>query len=513
MAEVLLIEPMYSEGQQGSKLLRRGAVFTSGSSLYTREPIAAEYIAGYLRFRGVSADAVQQTQQGNGQLLELIDAERPRIVGVSVHSTHILPDVMDLLDGIKAGFPNVVTVCGGAHPTGSPEMAAERSVDYVIVGEGEEATYLLYRAVAGGRDPKGESIPGLAYRDAKGGVHSLPARRFDFTQRFRPVRKAEILERVKSAPLSYPAPDGQRGAAQVAYSRGCPHVCSFCISPKVFPGRVIWRDPDDVVEELRELKGEYGTNFVFFNDLTFNHDPRKARELSERLIEAKLGISWFAYTDTNLGEGLARTMAEAGCTRIGVGAESLSDETLKEIKPQQDVAKIRRTLELADRYGILTRVYFMIGAPGETEEDLTAMAEAMRSLPIDQPRIGFMVPLPGTDFHERTKGMLVTDDARKFTGDYPVIGNPDIAPERYLELRDSMFRGYHNSDEYLEHVRAKCASHPHLSHSFAYFLSHLRERGVLGDQSYSKAVAMGFGEVRRTGNGNAAGGRLDRLRS
>ena len=488
MVDVLIIEPMYAEVDAGETLIRKEAVFTSGSPVYLREPIAAEYIAGYLNFKGISANIIQQTSTDNNQVFDKITEEKPKILGISIHSTHMVPDALTLVNEIKDKFQDLIIVCGGGHVTGSPEMIKEKNIDYAVIGEGEEALYKLSLLILKDNGTKKENIEGLIYKDLENNVHKVPPKRFDFTQKFLPIRQRDILERVKSAPLSYPTPLEQKGVAQVAYSRGCCYHCEFCVSPIVFPGKVIWRDPDDVVKELEGLKKEFKTNFVFFNDLTFNHSIKKAEALCNRLIEADLGINWFAYTNVHLKESLVKKMAVAGCTRIGMRAESLTDTILKNMKPQQHFANIRNSLELTNKYGILTRVYFMLGSPEETKENLSETLQIMKTLPIDQPRLAFITSFPGTKFYEETKDKLTTNDLRMFSGDSPVVRNPNISPAEYINIRDEMLKSYYSSDEYFSHVMGKIKDHPHLNRSFDYFFKYLLDKKIIEDKTYSRAV-------------------------
>src|SRR6185369_11876205 len=124
MADVLLIDPMYSNREHGT-FVRETADFYSGSPVFVREPIAIESIAGYLRAHAIRADVIHQTTSTDEDVLALIGAERPQILGVSVHSTHMWPRILEFLEKCKRMFPEMVIVCGGNHPSRVPEIVAE----------------------------------------------------------------------------------------------------------------------------------------------------------------------------------------------------------------------------------------------------------------------------------------------------------------------------------------------------------------------------------------------------
>ena len=125
---------MYSHKEK-DLMIRHSADFYSGSPVVIREPIAAEYIAGYLKSKGISCDVIQQTTDKDEEILHYIEKIKPKILGVSVHSTHIFPRVLKFLNVCKERFPQMIIVLGGNHPTCMPEIAGENCIDYVVGGK------------------------------------------------------------------------------------------------------------------------------------------------------------------------------------------------------------------------------------------------------------------------------------------------------------------------------------------------------------------------------------------
>jgi len=485
MVEVLLIEPMYAHVED-KLTIRDSADFYSGSPIAIREPIAIEYIAGYLKSKGINAEIVQQTTDSDEDILAYIEKMKPKILGVSIHSTHIFPRVLKFLRLCKNKFPEMVIVLGGNHPTCVPEIVNEECIDYVVRGEGEETCYELVNAILERKFDKIEKIKGISFKKNKKIVHNPPRERFDFSKAPWPIRKKEILEKIKCAPLCYPPPDKQKCAAQIAYSRGCPFKCEFCVSPLVFPGKVIYRKAEDVVNEIEFLQKNFGTNFLFFNDLTFNANPQKVKELCEEIVSRNLKIYWFAYCSVHINNEIIKHMANAGCTRIGTGVESFIDEILEIYKSQQNLKLAKKSLKIIDSYGILNRVYIMIGYPEETKQMLEETVEIMKTLPIDQPRLAFITPFPGTPFYKKFKGRLVTTSSEFFTGDYPIIKNHTISPEEYIKIRNRIIVEFYNSEEYFDHVIEKCERFPHLISSFLFFVDYLKKKDILKKPIFKK---------------------------
>src|SRR2546427_182966 len=75
-------------------------------------------------------------------------------------------------------------------------------------------------------------------------------------------------------------------------SRGCPYLCHFCSNPSMWGTRWVARQPADVVDEIAHYKRTYRIDHVEFFDLTTIVDRRWILAFTERLVQAKLGITW-----------------------------------------------------------------------------------------------------------------------------------------------------------------------------------------------------------------------------
>jgi anaerobic magnesium-protoporphyrin IX monomethyl ester cyclase len=482
------MEPMYSYEYKGA-LLRDSADFQSGSPVAIREPIAVEFIGGYLKAKGMSVDVIQQTVSRDEEILSQIEKMHPKILGVSIHSTHIIERVLDFLRKCRERFPDMVIVCGGNHPSCVPEIVAEECIDFVVRGEGEETFYELTKRILE-NDARYCEIEGLSFKKNGQIIHNLPRGLVDFSRSPWPLRKKEILGDMKSYPLAYPSPPNQKCAAQISYSRGCPYTCEFCVSPIIFPGRIIYRNPVDVVDEIKYLQKTFGTNFLFFTDLTFNSNPLKVSELCDRIKLENVSINWFAYASVHATENVVSNMASAGCSRIGVGVESVIDKIIKIYKSQQNLDSIKTGLGTIDKYGILSRVYVMLGYPEETRDMLEQTCKLVKTLPIDQMRLAFVTPFPGTPFYNKLEEKLITKKPYVFTGDYPVLKNENVSPEEYTQIRGRIMENFYNSDEYFAHVNGKVKSFPHLTESFRYFVDYLYDQKLLKHERLLEFVQM-----------------------
>lgn len=473
---IVLLEPMKGHWEK-DLIIRDGSCATSGSPVALREPIAIQYIGGYLKSKGFDVIIIQQKEMTETELINKILEYKPDIVGFSVHATYIFSTTLVVASELKRLNPNLYIVYGGNHPTGHPEILENTCIDYVILGEGEEIFYQLVSRISSDADTN--DVPGIAWRDKEGKLVINPlAKRLDFNTVAWPLRDKEILESCKCGPLSYPIPPKQFAAAQVSYSRGCSGGCEFCVSNYLWGRQLSYRDPENVIEELKYLKNVYNVNFFFLTDLTFNHNKKKAIDLCKALIKSNLNMSWFAYCNVHLDRELAEYMKEAGCSRIGFGLESVVDCGLEKIKPNQNHDKIAETLKMTSDLGILNRCYLMIGFPWETDEYLQKTKEVLKDLYIDQIRVGFVVPFPGTKIFDDWKEIR-SSNFDEYTGDLPVVNNASISKERYIQIRDDIVSEFYNSDGYWNRCKDKIIKHPHLSESYEYFMDYLQRHEIV----------------------------------
>jgi anaerobic magnesium-protoporphyrin IX monomethyl ester cyclase len=482
--KIALVEPIRStkiELKETEGFYKRDSSHSdSGSSVSVREPIALGYLGAVLQKEGHEVSILQQNAFADDEILEIIRRKNPGVVGFSA-LTYTSDHALHLAKRIKQELREIPIIFGGYHSSGFPELAKEEAVDFVVIGEGEETVSELVSKIE--RNGNLDDVKGTAiFKDGK--VKINPRReRVDFSKLPWPLRDKEILRYAKAAPLAYPSPPNQVSAAQISYSRGCPYACGFCPSNSVFGKRTFFREPSDVVDEIQYLQEEFGTNFLFFNDLTFSAGKRRYLALMKEMIDRNVNINWFAMANVGLDSELAHAMVEARCSRIGIGIESVLDEQLRVVKPHQNYQREVETLQLCDQLGMLTRAYLMVGYPDETEESLGRTLEKAKDLPIDQIRFGFVTPFPGTPFYEQNKGR-VTKQFSEFTGDVPVIQLDSISEEDILRVRKEMLHSFYSSQTYLDRALDKTRRFPHLAESFGYMFDYLSNAGIVPENKF-----------------------------
>ena len=178
---------------------------------------------------------------------------------------------------------------------------------------------------------------------------------------------------------------------------GCAFNCSFCpirIDNLGFKVRPI----EEIIQELKFLKS-IGIKELYFRDQTFGANKKRAIELCNRMTEEKLKFSWHCFSRVDvMNEELLDAMKASGCHTIIFGIESVNEKTLKEVQKRIDAEKIKKAFALTKSKKIRRAATFIIGLPGETEEDIMRTVDF--SMAIDCTFASFNIAgiRPGTEW-------------------------------------------------------------------------------------------------------------------
>ena len=446
------------------------------------EPLGLEYIAGALALVGYEVILLRQGTATVEEIAVQVLKHEPSVVCISV-MTHAANSAAALALLVKVGNPGIVVVAGGYHPSGDASYAQTRGIDYVVVGEGEETVQALLASLDAGSDPR--NIPGLRFSRNGSIVDTGPANRItDIDAIPFPLRSRDALLNARIHGLMYPPPTQQEAVAVVLASRGCPHACTFCCSPSLWGREVSFRSPQNLMAEIDDLVQRFQTNALFFSDLTFNVSNQRVQQLCSHLADYKGMPSWYSMcTTTGLSAVALEAMRAGGCRKIGFGVESLSEETLHSIGKGKSChdGELHATLATCDSLGILTKGYLIIGYPWESAASLEHFRKVIVSLPIDEIRISFFTPFPGSAAFKQYESALVTRDWSKFNAirDIVIRNDNGLTDEVLKAFRQEVFRIFYGSSAYQYRVKMKVASHPELATAFEELFAFLKSGGVL----------------------------------
>ncbi len=260
---------------------------------------------------------------------------------------------------LKSRFPDLPILWGGYFPSMHTRAVLKSSfVDFVIRGQGENALVEFLKARR--NRLRLEDIPGLSYTNGSEIVDNPPA----------PLRSPdefpEILPYQRIEPEHYIHPTflGQRTAAH-HNSMGCPFPCNFCGVISVHGNRAKIASPGRTERQLRYLKNEFGVDSIQFFDNNFFLGEKHAAELAERLIP--LNLEWWCEARIDLmlrfSDATWGSLREAGCRMVFLGAESGSDESLRQMRKKLTRKQIIEMAHRARQFDIIPEFSFMFGNP------------------------------------------------------------------------------------------------------------------------------------------------------
>lgn len=299
------------------------------------------------------------------------------LLAVSVMPGPQMAAAIPLCRAFREKYSAVPIVWGGYFPSLYADTALNaRYVDFVVRGQGEETLIELLAALRS--DRKFKNIGGLSYKDDFGlHVHNAPRHlRNPGEFPWLPYHRLPSAEK-----YILPTFLGSRTAVHQA-SIGCPFRCTFCGVVPLYDGRQKTEPPSRTAAVLDHLQRTYGINAVQFYDNNFFLNESHTRELAERITPFNLRWWCEGRVDTVLrySDETLRAIQRAGAAMIFFGAESGSDQVLRQMNKH---ITSDQTLELAARLrvaGIVPEFSFVVGNPQEPERDTRETIQFIRRI-------------------------------------------------------------------------------------------------------------------------------------
>lgn len=146
--------------------------------------------------------------------------------------------------------------------------------------------------------------------------------------------------------------------------------CTFCSHHLTYDG---YRESPmrQVLDDLEMLTYRHRAEYVSFSDEYLT--PKQLAELAQGIEERKLNIRWLTFVRLERefrDAHFMRRLYLAGCRILMFGLESASQRVLNLMRKGTRVEHFRPILEACKEAGIAVRYDFMVGFPGETEEDV-----------------------------------------------------------------------------------------------------------------------------------------------
>jgi radical SAM superfamily enzyme YgiQ (UPF0313 family) len=299
----------------------------------------------------------------NQVVRQVVDA-KPDLLCVSVFADNY-QWALDLCRRVKREI-DVTVVFGGIHPTTVPErVIQEDCVDIICVGEGDHAISELAASIDRGRID--HSIRNLWFKKDGEIIRNPP----------RPNARLDDLPMIDKELFEDYIP--YRRYYLTITNRGCVRRCAFC--SENFKERwesenqlgQFMRDTsvEKVIAEFRSMRERYGLTYIDIKNNVLSGSRKWTLEFLKRYRE-EIGLPFriMGYPRL-LTREVTQALAAAGCHHVQMGIESFNETIRRDVllRPETN-EQIRDAIQNMEDAGIGYSTDFILGLPGETEQDL-----------------------------------------------------------------------------------------------------------------------------------------------
>ena len=342
-------------------------------------------------------------------------------------STSGHPIIAKVAHAIAQALPGVFIVYGGVYPTyhWCEVLAEEPYVTAIVRGEGEETGRRLIAALAA--DTPLDAVPGIAFRRQGAPFATRPAPVISDLDAYRIG-----WELIDHSRYSY---WGGRRAVVVQFSRGCPHLCTYC-GQRGFWTRWRHRDPARFAKELARLHRENGVEVVNFAD----ENPTSSRAVWKAFLEALIAekVDLILVGSTRAGDivrdaDILHLYKKAGWIRFLLGLEHTDGATLERIRKGTTTAIDREAIRLLRRHGILSMATWVVGFEEDTDRDHWRGLRQLLSYDPDQIQMLYVTPHRWTPYYRTAAHRrVVQTDRRLWDYKHQVLATRHMPPWRVL---------------------------------------------------------------------------------
>lgn len=321
----------------------------------------------------------------------------PDLICFSVNSYQYLKS-LQIAKSIKGTIPIIV---GGVHCILNAETVISEEVwDFVCTSEGEESLVKLVSALA--HKDSFRDIPNIASKLSTESKTRYLVNLSDYNDIDYSVFDINVYL------------DNNNNWMRVMATRGCPNKCSYCFNSsmsKIIPSMSFIRyyDPSVIIAKIKQLiENHTSIRMLNFDDDIFTADTNFLYKFTKLYKESRIDIPYAINSHVNFFDNeIAKALSDSGCKIVRFGVESGSKRIREKIlNRRMSNTEIIMCFRAAEKAGLYTQGFFMLGIPTETSEDIRKTIELCGSLNLDRFRWSYLYPYPGTpiyDYAIRTK--------------------------------------------------------------------------------------------------------------
>lgn len=408
----------------------------SNLAVYSLKAYAEAYLSE-TALKNVQIEIAEYTMnQYKEEILQDIYIRKPDAVGFSCYIWNI-GIIKDVINDYKKICPQTDIWVGGPEVSYNIEeiLNINKAISYVMYGEGEKIFEQVINAYA--EDSlinKIEEIRGVAYR--KNGQININA--------------AMPLPDLSEIPFVYEnMRDFENKIIYYETSRGCPFLCSYCLSS--IDKKLRFRNLELVQKELKFFM-DNNVSQVKFVDRTFNCNHRHAMEVWKFIYENDNGVTNFHFEIAAdiMNEEEIELIAKMrqGLIQLEIGVQSVNGETLQSINRKTSIEKIEDVTNKIKKHGnIHQHLDLIAGLPYEDYHSFENSFNKVYAMKPDQLQLGFLKVLHGSDMERKVQeyGLVYSDKPP-----YEVLQTKWLSFDEILQLKmiEEVVEIYYNSFQF-----------------------------------------------------------------
>ena len=364
---------------------------TSFAQFYTiHECLGIGYLAAYLRARGYPVEILDAHVYGlsvDETIAEIKDKDFD-VLGLSIGSSLVFPQAVQIIREIKAWRGNVHISLGGHYPTFFYKQILNKhpDIDTVVRFEGEETLLELVEKID--HPSEWKSIKGIAFRQDSQ-IIATPPRPLISDLDSLPFPARDTLPRLME----------RGGLPLISSSRGCPGRCSFCDVHSFYktPKGKMWRarSPENILQEIAVLNKEFGCDELWFVDdnflgtgITGLQRTRDIFVLLEKKSVKLSGMDFFCRSDSIVKEpNLMDLAVKQGAGLVYLGVEAGVQRILDFYNKGTTVEQNKKAVRIIKDSGAEVKMEFIFFNPWITFDEVRETLSFLEAVKVYDPYI------------------------------------------------------------------------------------------------------------------------------
>lgn len=348
--------------------------------------------------------------------------------------TESIKNVYEIIKMTREINKNAFIICGGPYCKLTRNYVPDS--DITFIGDAENIIGELFKKIVNNESLS--EIPGLIYKKNNRVIKNsgyLQAINIDDSK-----SAASILTKNKNYGVLFGFKI--KNLVGTITSRGCPFNCSFCTLQGSLEQKLRKRSVESVIMELKDLY-ESGAKYVIFYDDNFLIDKKRVVQIMDRIIEEKIKLKILVQgrvdsVDINFYEKLYK----AGVILIMFGIENANQDVLDFYNKGTKIEQIKKAIELANKVGIFTWGWMIIGSPIETKKHFEVNKKFIKKAPLDIVFINVLAYAEGSPLWKKA-----VEEGKLNKNESMVYANEKLSRYPYktwVKMVDELLKGFYS---------------------------------------------------------------------